>query len=79
MTLDQRIEAALQSKSPAPALRTLVAELKREGHEKGEIIQALEHFLAARRARADIGEEDEDTLLDVLDALHGWCHPQAEL
>ncbi|MCI0741754.1 MAG: hypothetical protein L0Y72_22200 [Gemmataceae bacterium] len=30
-------------------------------------------------AAADFGEEDEETVLEVLDALRGWRHPAAEL
>jgi hypothetical protein len=31
------------------------------------------------RSRPDGRESDEDAVLDVMDALLGWCHPSAEL
>jgi len=31
------------------------------------------------RTWPDYRETDEDAVLDVMDALTGWCHPDAQL
>jgi hypothetical protein len=54
-------------------------ELGREGTTKGEIYDMLEKYLVRLRTQSDFAESDEDALLNVLDALSGWCHPSAEL
>jgi hypothetical protein len=79
MPLDERIHCALRSAQPALALRTLVADLAREGCGKPEILELLENFVVQQRTRADYREKDEEAVMDVLDALNGWCHPVAEL
>jgi hypothetical protein len=39
----------------------------------------LEGFLVRLRTRADYRDSDEDAVLDVMDSLTGWCHPDARL
>jgi hypothetical protein len=60
-------------------MRSLVHELAAEGHPKAEIYNALEQLLVQLRARPDARNIDEDAVLDVMDALTGWCRPDAEL
>lgn len=79
MTAQERLETALRSVEPVQALRVLVRDLAREGSTKTEIHELLEKFLVQRRAQHDFHDRHEDALLDVLDALTGWCHPSAEL
>ena len=79
MKTDQRILGALRSAEPARALRALVAELSREGRTRQGIHELLEKFVVNLRTRTDFRAIDEDLILDVLDALTGWCHPNAEL
>ena len=79
MTLQERVESALHSAQAAPALRALADDLAREGRGKAEILVLFESVLVQQRTRADFREEDEEAVLDVLDALRGWCHPTAEL
>jgi len=79
MTLEQRVASALHSAQAASALRALVADLAREGRAKTEIVELLDNVVVRQRTAADFREEDEETVLEVLDALRGWCHPAAEL
>ena len=79
MTVEERVQGALRAAQPGNALRALVTDLAREGRSKAEIIESLEDFLVRHRTGADYREKDEEALLDVLDALHGWCHPASEL
>lgn len=69
-----RIDSALAEENPARALGRLVERLHDEGSSKAEIVAALVTHLH--------GESDgdrRDALNDVLDALHGWVHPDAAL
>lgn len=79
MTETERIETALHAHDPGAALRTVVLELAAEGTAKTELYSRLEKFLLERRLREEHSESDEEALLDVLDALSGWCHPAAQL
>ncbi len=79
MIPETRLEKALRASPPAPALRTLVRDLFREGHSKEEIYGFLESFVVQLRARQDDREADEEMVLDLMDALTGWCHPEAQL
>jgi hypothetical protein len=77
MTHLQRFEAALRSAEPGRAMRSLVTELAAEGQGKDEIYAACERV--ALRLREAGREADEELVLDVMDALEGWCHPDARL
>jgi hypothetical protein len=79
MTDTERFESAIRSSDPAGALRAVVLELAAEGCQNPDIYTRLEKFLLDRRLRADHCECDEDAVLDVMDALAGWCHPAAQL
>ena len=79
MTIQERFEQALQSPEPAAALRSVVLDLGHQGHTRKELYELLEQVLARLRERKDFLESEEDAVLDVMDALTGWCHPSAEL
>jgi hypothetical protein len=79
VTPEERIKQALRSPDCARALRSLVLDLSREGQAKTKIYELLENFVIQLRTRPDHRESDEDPVLDVMDALSGWCHPDAEL
>jgi hypothetical protein len=70
-------DQALRSSSPVEALRAQVIELSAKGHTKADIYAALEQFML--RLRADGREADENLVLDIMDTLVGWCHPDAQL
>ena len=79
MTEIERFETALHTHDPGAELRVVVLELAAEGAAKPEVYSRLERFLIERRLREEHSESDEEALLDVLDALSGWCHPTAQL
>jgi hypothetical protein len=78
MTHEERCELALQAKEPERALRALILDLTKEGRGEAELYGLLEGTLARLRARGG-GEDREDAVLNVMDALTGWCHPGARL
>ena len=79
MTANEGLETALCSATPVQTLRARVEELVREGSTQAEIYAQLETLLEQLRTRPDFREANEDAVLDVMDALTGWCHPVAEL
>jgi hypothetical protein len=79
MTVEERLEKALQSPEADKALSALVHQLAAAGQDKAAIIALLENFLVQHRTRPDYRESQEDILLGILDALTGWCHPSAWL
>jgi hypothetical protein len=78
MTQEERCEIALQANEPERALRALVLDLAKEGRTKAELCGLLETLLIRLRAREGV-EDREDAVLNVMDALTGWCHPDARL
>jgi len=79
MTLQQRLTNALHSGNPAQALSDLVVQFSQEGLTKQEIVDQLERFVADWRARPEYVEDTEEPVLETLDALTGWCHPDRQL
>jgi hypothetical protein len=79
MTPEQRLANALQSPEPARTLRLAVVDLARDGYTKEQIYDFLERLVLDLRTRENYLESAEDVVLDVMDALTGWCHPEAQL
>jgi hypothetical protein len=75
----EQLETALHSRNPAEALREVVRTLASEGTTKASIYEKLEQLLVELRERASHSESDENTVLDVMDTLTGWCDPAARL
>ena len=78
MTLEQRFQSALRAKEPALALRFLISELIQSGRKRDKIYKALEELVLHSRSQPGFRESDEELLLDTMDSLSGWCHPQAQ-
>jgi hypothetical protein len=78
MIENERFERALQAKEPEEALRALVLELAKEGRKKADLYALLENVVVRLRA-SHAPENQEDAVLNVMDALTGWCHPDARL
>ena len=76
MTIEERCELALQANEPERALRALVLDLAKEGRKKAEIYADLENVLVRLRTRGG-REEQEEGVLNVMDALTEWRHPGA--
>jgi hypothetical protein len=79
MTLEERLESLLKSPEPAKAFRSWVLEQTKQGLTKARIYESLEQFLLHLRSVPESSEVDEDIVLDVMDSLTGWCHPESEL
>jgi hypothetical protein len=77
MRHQQRFDTALKAPDPGQALRSLVLELSAEGLTKAEIYQLFEEELLHLRAAGRPAEEEP--ILETMDALSGWCHPDARL
>jgi hypothetical protein len=75
----QRFESALNSQQPASCLRSLAQQLAAEGITKEQVYDLFEAFLLEIRKNENLREEEEDTVLDVMDALTGWCHSDSAL
>ncbi len=78
--IEDRLENALLTDQPVQALRSVIEDLSREGQTKPDVYAALEQLLVRLRARQNNSESaQEDIVLEVMDALSGWCHRTAEL
>jgi hypothetical protein len=77
MNYEERFENALHSLEPLTALNSLVLELSAEGHKKAAILKIFENY--ALSLRKSNRESDEELLMEIMDALVGWCHPSAML
>ena len=77
MKHEECFENALRSNEPLAALNSLILKLSAEGHKKAEILKIFENYAICLRKKDR--EPDEDLLMEVMDALVGWCHPSARL
>jgi len=77
LDLTERLLTALNALVPFTALHAEVVQLRAEGHGKDELLSTLEKCVM--QLRAANREKDEDTVLEVMDYLAGWCSPQMEI
>jgi hypothetical protein len=70
-------ERGLSAPEPLKGLRDVVAELLAAGADRNRVQDRLEAFRV--RLREQDRETDEDTVLDVLDFVTGWCSPDQRL
>jgi hypothetical protein len=63
---------------PGQELRRVVERLAHEGSSRDVLYAQLEELLFDVRTDPNQGL-DEDIVLDVMDALEGWCHPAAKI
>jgi hypothetical protein len=68
------VEQTLRSADPPSALYELVKSWRREGYSKEEIYDSLIQFIDELRRSPTDREADEDIVMEVMDALTGWCH-----
>jgi len=75
--LTERLLGAFNAQIPLQALRAELIQLRTEGHEKEVLLTTLEkcrtHLQQTNR------ENDEDTVLEAMDYLVGWCSPHMEI
>ncbi len=79
MTPLERLHDALRSATPPQALASTVEALASEGVSSADIYDLLERLLLNLRARGNGAEADAELVLDIMDAVTGWCHPSAQL
>ncbi|HEV8555435.1 MAG TPA: hypothetical protein VGR06_03440 [Actinophytocola sp.] len=70
-------ERGLRAPEPLRGLRDVVAELLAAGADRTRVQEQLEAFRL--RLQEQNRENDEDTVLDVLDFVTGWCSPDQKL
>jgi hypothetical protein len=73
------MENALQNPEPALALRAVVRDLAAKGYSKAEIYDLFERLLTQMRSQTGHHASREEPVLDVMDTLTNWCHPDAQL
>jgi hypothetical protein len=75
-----RFHRAMQSDRSGEELRRTILALAQEGHTKEEIYGAMNELLDQVREKHGGAESaEEDIILEIMDALTGWCHPKARL
>ena len=79
MTAAQRLQSAAQSPHAVPALRSVVEELSTEQHSREDIYQMLQELALRLRGQGGSRGAEEEAVFEVMDALTGWCHPDARL
>ena len=79
MLPQEDLQRACQSAEPARIFRSLVNEWFRQGLSSAAIYSIFDEFLIQLRSDPNHLASVEEALLDVMDALAGWCHPSAEL
>jgi hypothetical protein len=77
MTIKGDYEGALQSSDPVGQLRALALHLSAQGQDKETILERFE--VTRQDLRQANREADEDSLMDVLDCMVGWCSPEMKL
>jgi hypothetical protein len=75
--IDERIEQALRSSEPVHQLRQLALHLLANGQTRQAVLDFFEH--ARQQLRQADREGEEDTVMDIMDFLVGWCSPHMKL
>jgi hypothetical protein len=68
---------AFETENPDSALTETIKGLLEQRYDRKILVHSLTHF--GLMLRSEGKDEDEDIVLDLLDALTGWCHPSARL
>jgi hypothetical protein len=72
-----RVEKALSSSEPFPALLFAAEQLRDEGMAQSELSALFDSFRA--RHAADTDETRLNAILDTLDFIVGWCSPSKSI
>jgi hypothetical protein len=75
--IETKLIKALESEQPLEEFRSIVRDLLAHGRSRDSIVSELEQLRSTLRAEGR--EEDEETILDVLDAVEGWCSPHTKI
>jgi hypothetical protein len=75
-----RFNQAMESERGGEELGRTIFTLAQEGYTKEAINDAMDKLLDQVREKHGGAESaEEDIVLEVMDALVGWCHPKARL
>ena len=75
--IDPRIEQALKASNSVNELRNLALHLLANGQTREAILELFER--ARQQLRQADREIEEDTVMDAMDFLVGWCSPHMNL
>lgn len=75
MKIHRKLLVAVQKKSNEDTLRHVCKSLLEQGVSSETLLQEFESI----RILPDLDETYEDTILDVMDSLSGWCSPAYSL
>jgi hypothetical protein len=79
MQCEERFKNALGSLEPLKALNALVFEFSAKGRSKAEIYKTFEEFVINLRQSDKYREADEELIMEVMDSLTEWSHPNVRL
>lgn len=79
MKIQDAIEQALRAGEPLKSLKDLAIQFSAEGKSEPEIYKIFEDCILQMRTMNTYKESDEEMVMEVLDAITGWCHPEARL
>ncbi|HEY8598603.1 MAG TPA: hypothetical protein VIL85_09245 [Thermomicrobiales bacterium] len=77
MQIDEQFDAALHSPQPLMQLRATVSALLDQDWTRDELLEQLELF--RETLSTDGRDQDEDTVLEAMDFLVGWCSPHLKV
>ena len=72
-SLRQQLKLAMATDQPALSLRHAIKQRLDAGSDRDALVDDLHQLRRQSSAR------DEDVILEVLDFLHGWSHPDLTL
>jgi hypothetical protein len=74
------LKQAMQSDPSGEKLRQIILALKQEGQTKEEIYEAMNLLIdQVRELHGGVDSDQEDTLLEIMDLIVGWCNPRHRL
>jgi hypothetical protein len=76
-TYEELLESAVRSPEPIYALRSVAKRMLNEGIDREDILGTFTVFVL--KLRQQDREAEENLVLDVMDQLVGWCHPDHRL
>jgi hypothetical protein len=71
--LAQELKLAMSAAQPALSLRAAIQRSLDAGDDRDTIVNGLNQL------RGQSSDNEEDVILEVLDFLHGWAHPDLKL
>jgi hypothetical protein len=71
--LHQQLKLAMSTDQPALSLRNAIKRSLDAGSDRATIVNDLHQL------RGQGSDSEEDVILEVLDFLHGWTHPDLKL